>query len=97
MPEELQYEKLELEYGDYEDYIFGQEIGSGASATAYHGIKKSTNQKVIIKTFHKTKLKSIRKEISLLKAVEGHKNIVALHDIIYNTFSKQLSLVFIFL
>ena len=73
---------MRLYYGNYSDYELQQKLGSGASGTAYLAKKISTNTTVVVKKFdNDTKIKSIKREIKLLKSVHDHPNIAELIDV----------------
>ncbi|OMJ95834.1 hypothetical protein SteCoe_734 [Stentor coeruleus] len=67
------------------DYIIGNTIGSGAYGIVKYGIHKSTQRKVAIKIYEKTKLtdvtrqKSVQGEIKILSKID-HVNIVKLYQ-----------------
>lgn len=64
---DLNHENMDIEIGDWDDYRFQDSLGSGASGTAYIGIKISTGEKVVIKTFYDDiKSSSIKREIKIL-------------------------------
>lgn len=70
-----------------ENYIIGKQIGQGAYALVYMGIKKDTQEKVALKIYQKEKIKdlqrkkSIRREIKIMKRI-NHPFIVKLYDVI---------------
>ena len=67
------------------DYVIGKDIGKGAYAVVKYAIHKSTNRKVAIKIYDKSKfmdqnkLKNVQREIQILHKL-NHPNILKLYE-----------------
>ena len=80
--------------GDWNDYQFQNELGHGASGKANIGIKISTGQKVVIKTFFHKWITSIKKEVKLLLTVQDHSFISELVDVIESPDTGLTSIIY---
>lgn len=79
--------------GNIDNYILGSQIGQGAYAIVRSAIQKSTNKKIAIKTYEKSKLmdphrkRCVKREIDVLEILD-HPSIVKMYEVIDT--SKQL-------
>lgn len=88
------YENLELQFGDMDNYEIVKKIGRGKYSDAFEGINVNTSEKVVIKILKPVRKKKIKREIKILQNLQGGTNIVKLLDIVRDPASKTISLVF---
>jgi len=92
--EQYDYENLEIEFGQLENYEVVRKIGRGKYSDAFEGINVLTGQKVVIKILKPIRKKKIKREIKILQILQGGPNIVQLLDILRDPASKTISLIF---
>ena len=83
------YEDLEIEWGNQEDYEIIKKIGRGKYSDVYEGINVNTDKKVVIKVLKPVKKKKIKREIKILQNLKDGPNIVKLIDIVRDSSSKN--------
>lgn len=88
------YENLEIQFGDMDNYEIVKKIGRGKYSDAFEGINVNTSEKVVIKILKPVRKKKIKREIKILQNLQGGTNIVKLLDIVRDPASKTISLVF---
>mmetsp|Transcript_13033 Transcript_13033/g.24150 ORF Transcript_13033/g.24150 Transcript_13033/m.24150 type:complete len:312 (+) Transcript_13033:66-1001(+) len=76
------------------DWSDAGKLGSGHFATVYRGRNRATGQLVAMKKIKRelTRLSNLQTEVSALRKVTGHPNIVQLYDVYYNSDSVVLVL-----
>jgi len=93
-PDYSNYENLEIQWGNIDNYEIVKKIGRGKYSEVYEGMNSSNDQKVVIKILKPVKKKKIKREIKILQNLAGGKNIVKLIDIVRDPASKTPSLIF---
>jgi len=93
-PDYYDYENLEINFGQQENYEVVKKIGRGKYSEAFEGINVLTNQKCVIKILKPIRKKKIKREIKILQNLNGGPNIVKLLDIVRDPASKTISLIF---
>lgn len=88
------YESLNIDWGDQEDYEVVRKIGRGKYSEVFAGVNVNNNSKCVIKILKPVKKKKIKREIKILQNLCGGKNIIQLLDIVRDPLSKTPSLVF---
>ncbi|KAL4467247.1 hypothetical protein ABPG72_010054 [Tetrahymena utriculariae] len=88
------YENLEIEWGEQENYEVIRKLGRGKYSEVFEGINSQNNEKCVIKVLKPIRKKKIKREISILKNLSGGPNIVQLLDIVKDPASKCTSFVF---
>lgn len=93
-PEYSEYENMELEFGNIDNYEIVKKIGRGKYSDVFEGVIADTADKCVIKILKPIRKKKIKREIKILKNLAGGPNIVKLLDIIKDPASGTVSLVF---
>jgi casein kinase II subunit alpha len=88
------YESLQVQWGEQDDYQVGCKVGRGKYSEVFEGIRVSDGSKVIIKILKPVKKKKIKREIKILMNLAGGTNIIQLLDIVRDPQSKTPSLIF---
>ena len=91
------YEKLEVKWGNQENYEVVQKIGRGKYSEVFDGInitKPAGQEKCVVKILKPVKKKKIKREIKILQNLAGGPNIIGLLDIVRDPQSKTPSLIF---
>eukprot|EP00013_Stygamoeba_regulata_P023025 CAMPEP_0177647848 /NCGR_PEP_ID=MMETSP0447-20121125/10516_1 /TAXON_ID=0 /ORGANISM="Stygamoeba regulata, Strain BSH-02190019" /LENGTH=349 /DNA_ID=CAMNT_0019150455 /DNA_START=269 /DNA_END=1318 /DNA_ORIENTATION=+ len=88
------YEALQINWGDQNDYEVVRKIGRGKYSEVFEGMNVVTNQKCVIKILKPVKKKKIKREIKILQNLCGGPNIIKLLDIVRDQSSKTPSLIF---
>lgn len=88
------YEKLNIEWGEMDDYEVVQKIGRGKYSEVFTGFHIPTNKKCVIKVLKPVKKKKIKRELKILQNVQGGVNIVELRDVVRDPLTKTPCLVF---
>ncbi|GAB2227413.1 hypothetical protein Droror1_Dr00009234 [Drosera rotundifolia] len=88
------YESLNVQWGDQDDYEVVRKIGRGKYSEVFEGINVNTNERCVIKILKPVKKKKIKREIKILQNLCGGPNIVKLLDIVRDQHSKTPSLIF---
>jgi len=91
------YEKLEVKWGNQENYEVVQKIGRGKYSEVFDGInitKPAGEEKCVVKILKPVKKKKIKREIKILQNLRGGINIIGLLDIVRDPQSKTPSLIF---
>lgn len=88
---------MTLKIDALKEYLIISRIGDGNSSTVYHVQHRTTNQSFALKVF-KQKFMTLEEvqnneEINVMKYIGEHKNIIKLHEIIYEPAKSRLSLV----
>ena len=76
------YESLQVQWGEQDDYQVVCKVGRGKYSEVFEGIRVSDNSKVIIKILKPVKKKKIKREIKILQNLAGGTNIIQLLDIV---------------
>lgn len=88
------YESLQVQWGEQDDYQVVCKVGRGKYSEVFEGIRVSDGSKVIIKILKPVKKKKIKREIKILMNLAGGTNIIQLLDIVRDPQSKTPSLIF---
>lgn len=88
------YEALEIQWGDQDDYEVIRKVGRGKYSEVFEGVNSRTGQPVVIKVLKPVKKKKIKREIKILQNLRGGPNIVTLLDVVRDEGSRTPSLVF---
>ncbi|XP_057720799.1 casein kinase II subunit alpha-2-like isoform X2 [Arachis stenosperma] len=88
------YESLNVQWGDQDDYEVVRKVGRGKYSEVFEGINVNSNERCIIKILKPVKKKKIKREIKILQNLCGGPNIVKLLDIVRDQHSKTPSLIF---
>jgi casein kinase II subunit alpha len=91
------YERLEVNWGDQEDYEVIRKIGRGKYSEVFEGMNVVNSTKCVIKILKPVKKKKIKREIKILQNLCGGTNIIQLLDVVRDPQSKTPSLVFEFI
>jgi casein kinase II subunit alpha len=94
------YEAYEIEYGysqhplsDIDQFEIITKIGKGKYSEVYTGISTLDDKTIVIKALKPVKKSKIKREIKILKALNGHPAIIELKDVVRDPASKSISLV----
>jgi len=93
-PEYSNYEKLEINWGNQEDYSVLCKLGRGKYSEVFEGIHNENNAKCVIKVLKPVKKRKIRREIKILQNLCGGPNIIKLLDLVRDPITKTPSLIF---
>ncbi|MED6134415.1 Casein kinase II subunit alpha [Stylosanthes scabra] len=88
------YESLNVQWGDQDEYEVVRKVGRGKYSEVFEGINVNSNERCIIKRLKPVKKKKIKREIKILQNLCGGPNIVKLLDIVRDQHSKTSSLIF---
>jgi len=91
------YENLQVNWGDQEDYEVVRKIGRGKYSEVFHAInvtKPPGQQQCVVKILKPVKKKKIKREIKILQNLCGGTNIIQLTDVVRDSQSKTPSLIF---
>ncbi|CAG9323567.1 unnamed protein product [Blepharisma stoltei] len=87
------YENLKIDWGHQENYEVLRKIGRGKYADIFAGINIVSNEKVVIKALKPIKKQKIRREIKILRCLQGSCSIPRIFDVIEDKPSKTISLI----
>jgi len=90
------YEALNVQWGDQDDYEVIRKVGRGKYSEVFEGLNSVTSEKCIVKILKPVKKKKIRREIKILQNLCGGPNIIKLMDVVRDPHSKTPSLIFEF-
>mmetsp|Transcript_12734 Transcript_12734/g.17488 ORF Transcript_12734/g.17488 Transcript_12734/m.17488 type:complete len:331 (+) Transcript_12734:19-1011(+) len=93
-PEYWDYENLNINWGNQDDYEVVRKIGRGKYSEVFAGVNIINGSKCVIKILKPVKKKKIKREIKILQNLCGGKNIIQLLDVVLDFQSKTPSLVF---
>lgn len=88
------YEKMEIQWHDQDDYEVIRKIGRGKYSEVFEGINTKTNTLCVIKILKPVKKKKIRREILILQNLCNGPNIITLLDCVRDPNSETPSLIF---
>eukprot|EP00898_Chlorokybus_atmophyticus_P005693 jgi/Chlat1/6124/Chrsp409S05666 len=88
------YESLQVQWGDQEDYEVVRKVGRGKYSEVFEGVNARSHEGCIIKILKPVKKKKIKREIKILQNLRGGPNIIKLLDIVRDPQSKTPSLIF---
>jgi len=88
------YENMNLQWGDQENYEVVRKVGRGKYSEVFEGINVTNGEKCIIKSLKPVKKKKIKREIKILQNLCGGTNIIKLLDVVRDPQSKTPSLIF---
>lgn len=86
-----EFENLEFQFGDIEQYIITGFIGSGRFSAAFSGICRKTRQRVAIKTFRPVSTDYLKRELFFLKQVKGCPNVIQFLDLVRDPLTGAIS------
>ena len=94
-PEEYwDYESLQVQWGDQDDYAVIRKIGRGKYSEVFDGINLVTKDRCVVKILKPVKKKKIKREIKILQNLCGGPNIIKLLDVVRDPHSKTPCLIF---
>eukprot|EP00879_Flechtneria_rotunda_P001913 GHRR01002086.1.p1 GENE.GHRR01002086.1~~GHRR01002086.1.p1 ORF type:complete len:363 (+),score=83.34 GHRR01002086.1:291-1379(+) len=93
-PEYWDYENLNVQWGDQDNYEVVRKVGRGKYSEVFEGVCVANNQRCIIKILKPVKKKKIRREIKILQNLSNGPNIIKLLDVVRDPESRTPSLVF---
>lgn len=88
------YENINVNWGNQDDYEIVRKIGRGKYSEAFEGVHVPTQGTVVIKILKPVKKKKIKRELKILQNVCGGPNIIKLLDYVRDPQSKTPSLIF---
>jgi len=88
------YENLQIQWGDIDNYEVVRKIGRGKYSEVFEGINMLNNEKCVIKILKPVKKKKIKREIKILQNLSGGENIIQLLDVVRDPQSKVPALIF---
>ena len=83
------YDSINIEYGNQENYEIIKKIGRGKYSEVFEGINTTNDQRVVIKVLKPVKKKKINREIKILQNLKNGPNILKLIDIVKDPSSKS--------
>lgn len=87
------YENLKIDWGNQENYEVLKKIGRGKYADIFAGLNIVSNEKVIIKALRPIKKRKVRREVKILKCLQGCPNIPRIFDVVEDKQSRTISLI----
>ena len=78
---------------DIDKFEIITKIGKGKYSEVYTGISTQDDKTIVIKALKPVKKSKIKREIKILKALNGHHAIIELKDVVKDPASKSISLV----
>lgn len=78
---------------DIDKFEIITKIGKGKYSEVYTGISTQDDKTIVIKALKPVKKSKIKREIKILKALNGHHAIIELKDVVRDPASKSISLV----
>ncbi|XP_055986208.1 casein kinase II subunit alpha-like [Sorex fumeus] len=87
------YESLVVEWGNQDDYQLMGKLGQGKYSEVFEAIKKTNNEKVVVKVLKPVNEKKIKREIKILQNLQGGPNIITLVEVVKDPQSKNPALV----
>lgn len=88
------YNSYEIKWKSCEPYILLTKIGRGKYSDVFQGIDNRTGQKLCIKTLKAVRKKKIKREIKILKNLQGGPNIVNFYEGVRDYESGTRALIF---
>jgi len=88
------YDVLNVEWGDQDDYELIRKLGRGKYSEVFEGINANNGEKCVVKILKPVKKRKIKREIKILQNLCGGPNIIKLYDVVRDPQSKTPSLVF---
>ena len=85
------FENVEFQFGEIEQYIITGFIGSGRFSAAFSGVCRKTRQRVAIKTFRPVSVDYLKRELFFLKQVKGCPNVIQFIDLVRDPMSGAIS------
>lgn len=90
----MDYDNYEIKYGEYFHYQILNKASKGNYSEVFEGIDVRTNKKVIVKVLKPIKSSKIKREIKILKLLNGACNVIKLLDVVRFPNSKTPALIF---
>ena len=87
-PDYSNYESLDIQWGNQENYEIIKKIGRGKYSEVFEGININNDQRVVIKVLKPVK-KKINREIKILQNLKNGPNVVKLVDVVKDPSSKS--------
>jgi len=91
------YESYIVQWGSQEPYEIVSKVGRGKYSEVFEAINVQTNERCIIKILKPVREKKIRREIKILRNLDGGTNIIRLMDVVRNPQTKTPALIFEFI
>lgn len=88
------YNNYNIEWGSCEDYTILKKIGRGKYSNVFLGVQLSTGKKICIKTLIPVRKKKIRREVKILKNLQGGPNIVKFFEPVRKDTNSTKSFIF---
>jgi serine/threonine protein kinase len=87
-PKEYWDDSLELEWGALDDYVVIKQLGKGKYGEVFEGVDKRTNATCVVKIMKPVKEHRLRREIKILRHLNGGPRIIPLLDVIRDPDTK---------
>lgn len=88
------YDTVEIEWGEQEDYEIVRKVGRGKYSEVFEGMDICEGKKVIIKVLKPVKKRKIKREIKILQNISGGVNVISLLDVTRDIYSRTPALIF---
>lgn len=93
-PKEYWDDNLEVEWGSQDNFVVQRQLGKGKYGEVYEGVDLRTESVVVIKVMRPVKEHRLRREIKILRHVNGGPNIITLLEVLRDPDTKTPSFVF---
>jgi len=93
-PDYWDYENINIDWGDQNDYEVIRNIGRGKYSEVFSGYNVRNGWKCVVKVLKPVKKKKIKREIKILQNLSGGTNIIQLLDVTRDPSTKTPSLIF---
>ena len=88
------YDALEMEWGDQEDYEVVRKVGRGKYSEVFEGVNVCNGEKCIIKILKPVRKRKIKREIKILQNICGGVNVISMLDVTRDPYSRTPALIF---
>ena len=93
-PSYYDYESISVTWGGQEKYSIVQKIGRGKYSEVFRGVDDERQCPIVIKILKPVKKKKIKREISILRALQGGVNVIHFIDCVRDPQSRTPALIF---
>ena len=93
-PDYDDYENMECLFGPQDDYEFTMKLGRGRYSEVYRAVNLLQNRDVVVKILKPVKKLKVRREIKILKTLQGGPFIIELLDQVADPSTRTPSLIF---
>ena len=88
------YESYDVDWGSSDDFTVTRKIGRGKYSEVFDGVATHNNRRVVVKVLKPVKKKKLKREIKILRNLQGGPNIIKLLDQIRDPVTKTPALIF---